>query len=114
MAWKFWRNFRRAYSADMDAHNDLDFKRRFKLRRSAQKASKHCFSSSGSTTGSSSGDGAAESSATSKSETDIPIFFPAPFQEPSTVRYYSIEERLRNIPNAPKTTADLDHDSPEP
>jgi hypothetical protein len=35
-----------------------------------------------------------ESSSTSESETDIPIFFPVPFQELSSIQYYSLEEQL--------------------
>jgi len=102
---EFWRNFRCVYSAAMDAHDDLGF---------TKKAGKHSCRSFRSTTGSSSGDGGVESSfATSESETDVPNFFPVPFQELATVEYNSIEERLRNAPDA-NTTANPDSESPVP
>jgi hypothetical protein len=58
--------------------------------------------SSGSTTGSTTGSSDADSYSTSESEADIPIFFPVPFQELSSVQYYSIEEQLTELTAALK------------
>ncbi len=62
----------------------------------------HETTSSGSTTGSSTGYSDNESSSSSESEADIPIFFPVPFQELSTVQYYSVEEQLIELTAALK------------
>lgn len=51
------------------------------------------------TTGSSSD---SDSYSSSESEADIPIFFPVPFQELSSVQYYSIEEQLTELTAALK------------
>ena len=59
-------------------------------------------SSSGSTTSSGSGHSEAYSDSTSESEVDIPIFFPVPFQELSSVQYYSLEEQLTELTAALK------------
>src|ERR1017187_5879545 len=58
--------------------------------------------SSGSTTGSSTGYSDTDSYSTSESEADIPIFFPVPFRELSSVQYYSIEEQLTELTAALK------------
>ena len=58
--------------------------------------------SSGSTTGSSTGYSDTNSYSTSESEADIPIFFPVPFRELSSVQYYSIEEQLTELTAALK------------
>ena len=39
---------------------------------------------------------------TSESEADIPIFFPVPFQELSSVQYYSLDEQLTELTAALK------------
>jgi hypothetical protein len=59
-------------------------------------------SSSGSTTSSSSGYSEAETYATSESEADIPIFFPVPFRELSSVQYHTIDEQLTELTKALK------------
>jgi hypothetical protein len=59
-------------------------------------------SSSGSTSTSSSGYSDTDSSSTSESEADIPIFFPVPFTELSSVQYYSIDEQLTEMAAALK------------
>ncbi|MBZ5625375.1 MAG: type IV secretion system DNA-binding domain-containing protein, partial [Acidobacteriia bacterium] len=59
-------------------------------------------SSSGSTTTSGSASSNSESYATSESEVDIPIFFPVPFQELSSIQYYSVEEQLTELAAALK------------
>jgi hypothetical protein len=43
-----------------------------------------------------------ESSSSSESEVDIPIFFPVPFQELSSVQYFSLEEQLIELTAALK------------
>lgn len=58
--------------------------------------------SSGSTSGNSSGYVDSESYATSESEADIPIFFPTPFEELSSIQYYSLEEQLTELTAALK------------
>jgi hypothetical protein len=58
--------------------------------------------SSGSTRTSGSGYSDMYSDSTSKSEVDIPIFFPVPFQELSSVQYYSLEEQLTELTGALK------------
>ncbi len=58
--------------------------------------------SSGSTTASGSGYSNVESSSTSESEVDIPIFFPVPFQELSSVQYFSLDEQLTELTAALK------------
>ncbi len=58
--------------------------------------------SSGSTSGDSSGYSDSDSNTTSESEADIPIFFPVPFQELSTVQYYTVEEQLTELTAALK------------
>jgi TraM recognition site of TraD and TraG len=58
--------------------------------------------SSGSTTSSGSGYSDMENSSTSESEVDIPIFFPVPFQELSSVQYFSLEEQLTKLTTALK------------
>jgi hypothetical protein len=58
--------------------------------------------SSGSTTASSSGYSDTDSYSTSESEADIPIFFPVPFQELSSVQYYSLDEQLTELTAALK------------
>lgn len=58
--------------------------------------------SSGSTSSSSSGYSDADSYSVSESEADIPIFFPVPFQELSTVQYYSTDEQLTELTAALK------------
>jgi hypothetical protein len=59
-------------------------------------------SSSGSTTTSGSGYSDVDSDSTTESEVDIPIFFPVPFQELSSVQYYSLEEQLIELTGALK------------
>jgi DNA segregation ATPase FtsK/SpoIIIE-like protein len=59
-------------------------------------------SSSGSTTMSGSGSSDLYSDSTSESEVDIPIFFPVPFQELSSVQYYTLEEQLTELTAALK------------
>ena len=59
-------------------------------------------SSSGTTSSSSSGYSDAYSDSSSESEVDIPIFFPVPFQELSSVTYYSLEEQLTELTAALK------------
>ena len=59
-------------------------------------------SSSGSTTTSGSASSSSDSYATSESEVDIPIFFPVPFQELSSIQYYSVEEQLTELASALK------------
>ena len=58
--------------------------------------------SSGSTSSTSSGFSDSDSYSTSESEADIPIFFPVPFQELSTVQYYTVEEQLTELAAALK------------
>jgi hypothetical protein len=58
--------------------------------------------SSGSTSSSSSGYSDSESYSTSESEADIPIFFPTPFEELSSVQYYSLDEQLTELTAALK------------
>jgi len=58
--------------------------------------------SSGSTIGSSSGSSDMDAYSSSESEADIPIFFPVPFHELSTVQYYSIDEQLTELTAALK------------
>jgi hypothetical protein len=43
-----------------------------------------------------------ESSSSSESEVDIPIFFPVPFQELSSVQYFSLDEQLTELTAALK------------
>jgi hypothetical protein len=59
-------------------------------------------SSSGSTATSGSGYSDMHSDSSSESEVDIPIFFPVPFQELSSVQYYSLEEQLTELTGALK------------
>src|SRR5712691_6186199 len=42
------------------------------------------------------------SDSTSESEVDIPIFFPVPFKELSSVQYYSLDEQLTQLTAALK------------
>jgi Helicase HerA, central domain/TraM recognition site of TraD and TraG len=58
--------------------------------------------SSGSTSSRSSAQSDSDSNATSESEADIPIFFPVPFEELSSVQYHSIEEQLTELTAALK------------
>jgi hypothetical protein len=58
--------------------------------------------SAGSTTASGSGYSDLESSATSESEIDIPVFFPVPFEELSSIQYYSLDEQLTELTAALK------------
>jgi hypothetical protein len=58
--------------------------------------------SSGQSTGTSASSSDTESWSTSESEADIPIFFPVPFQELSSVQYYSTEEQLVELTAALK------------
>ena len=58
--------------------------------------------SSGSTSSSSSGYSDSDSYSTSESEADIPIFFPVPFQELSSVQYYTVDEQLTELTAALK------------
>ena len=58
--------------------------------------------SSGSTNSSSSGYSDSDSYSTSESEADIPIFFPVPFQELSSVQYYTVDEQLTELTAALK------------
>jgi TraM recognition site of TraD and TraG len=58
--------------------------------------------SSGSTSTSGSGYSDMESYSTSESEVDIPIFFPVPFQELSSIQYFSLEEQLTKLTDALK------------
>ena len=58
--------------------------------------------SSGSTSASGSGYSDMEGYSSSESETDIPIFFPVPFHELSSVQYYSLEEQLKELTGALK------------
>jgi hypothetical protein len=58
--------------------------------------------SSGSTSASSSGYSDSDTYTTSESEADIPIFFPVPFQELSTVQYYTMDEQLTELAAALK------------
>ncbi|MDP2895518.1 MAG: hypothetical protein Q8Q12_03035, partial [bacterium] len=62
--------------------------------------------SSGSASGSSSAHGSgsswSEGDSYSESEADIPIFFPVPFQELSSLQYYSLEEQLTELTRALK------------
>jgi hypothetical protein len=44
----------------------------------------------------------ADATTTSESEVDIPIFFPVPFEELSSVQYYSLEEQLTELTAALK------------
>lgn len=59
-------------------------------------------SSSGQSSMSSSGYSDSESWGDSESEADIPIFFPVPFTELSSVQYYSLEEQLTEMAAALK------------
>ena len=58
--------------------------------------------SSGSTSAISSGYSDAETYTTSESEADIPIFFPVPFQELSSIQYHSMDEQLTELTAALK------------
>ena len=58
--------------------------------------------SSGSTTSTGSSYSDSESYSTSESEADIPIFFPTPFEELSSVQYYSLDEQLTELTAALK------------
>jgi hypothetical protein len=58
--------------------------------------------SSGSTNTSSSGYSDAETYASSESEADIPIFFPVPFRELSSLQYHTIDEQLMELAKALK------------
>ena len=58
--------------------------------------------SSGSTNSNSSGYSDSESYSSSESEADIPIFFPTPFEELSSVQYYSLDEQLTELTAALK------------
>jgi hypothetical protein len=58
--------------------------------------------SSGSTSANSSGYSDSDSYTTSESEADIPIFFPVPFQELSSIQYHSMEEQLTELTAALK------------
>jgi hypothetical protein len=58
--------------------------------------------SSGSTTSSGSSSSDSESYSTSESEADIPIFIPTPFEELSSVQYYSLDEQLTELTAALK------------
>jgi len=58
--------------------------------------------SSGSTIASSSSYSDSDSYSSSESEADIPIFFPVPFQELSSVQYYTIDEQLTELTAALK------------
>ena len=51
-------------------------------------------SSSGSSSVSGSGSSSSESYSDSEGEADIPIFVPVPFEELSSVQYYTLEEQL--------------------
>jgi TraM recognition site of TraD and TraG/Helicase HerA, central domain len=57
---------------------------------------------SGSTSANSSGYSDSESYATSESEADIPIFFPVPFQELSSIQFHSMDEQLTELTAALK------------
>ena len=52
---------------------------------------------------SSSGYSDSESYSTSESEADIPIFFPVPFSELSSIQYYTLDEQLTKLTAALKT-----------
>src|ERR1035438_8931746 len=58
--------------------------------------------SSGSTSASNSAYSDSDSYATSESEADIPIFFPVPFQELSSIQYHSLDEQLTELTAALK------------
>jgi hypothetical protein len=58
--------------------------------------------SSGSSSMSSSGSSSSDSNGESESVADIPVFVPVPFQELSTVQYYSLEEQLTELTAALK------------
>ena len=58
--------------------------------------------SSGTTTTSGRGSSDLDSYSSSESEVDIPIFFPVPFQELSSIQYHSLEEQLTQLTAALK------------
>lgn len=58
--------------------------------------------SSGRTTSNNHGHTDSEGSTTSESEVDIPIFFPVPFEELSSIQYFSLEEQLTELTAALK------------
>jgi hypothetical protein len=59
-------------------------------------------SSSGSSWGSASGSSGSDSWATSDSEADIPILLPVPFEELSSIQYFTTEEQLQQLTAALK------------